>query len=127
MARKKKLKIKLNDNDSLESLMQEVYNDSCLQINDSQKIVNELANMIHTESVDDLTKITREKSNALKIKETAIKLKLESGKLMSEIIKNHGDVLSGAEAYNEGNKVDNDNFAKIHELIKQNAQKNKNL
>ena len=43
MPRKKRQDIKVNNNDSLEGLLQETYNDACLQINDAQKEINILA------------------------------------------------------------------------------------
>ncbi len=46
MPRKKKQEIKINDNDSLSGLMQETYNDACLQISDAQKTINELATSV---------------------------------------------------------------------------------
>ena len=39
MPRKKKQDVKVNDTESLEGLMQETYNDACLQINDAQKTI----------------------------------------------------------------------------------------
>lgn len=126
MPRKTKIKIKLNDSDSLQSLMQEVYDDSCLQINDSQRVINELTNTVPAETIDDVTKIAREKSNAMKIKDSAIKLKLESGKLMNEIIKNNGDVAEATSDYMDGGKVSDDDFQKLREIIKNNEAKNKN-
>ena len=42
MPRKRKQDIKINNGDSLEGLLQEVYNDACGQINDANRIINEL-------------------------------------------------------------------------------------
>ncbi len=125
MPRKRKVKIKLNDSNSLQSLMQEVYDDSCLQINDSQRVINELSNTVPAETIDDVTKIAREKSNAMKIKDSAIKLKLESGKLMKEIIKNNGDIAEATSDYMDSGKVSDDDFQKLREIIKNNEAKNR--
>ena len=57
MPRKKKQDVKVNDVESLEGLMQETYNDACLQINDAQRSINELASSATPQDVDDLTKI----------------------------------------------------------------------
>jgi len=124
MPRKKKVKINLNSIESLQSLMQEVYNDSCLQINESQKVINELSNTLAPETIDDVSKISREKSNALKIKDSAIKLKLESGRLMNEIIKNEGKSKEGVDNYVQSEKVNDDDFQKLRDIIKENALKN---
>jgi hypothetical protein len=66
--RKKKQIVKFNNLESLEGLCQETYNDSCLQIIETQKNINELGT-IKTVDIDDIVKITREKANLLKIKE----------------------------------------------------------
>lgn len=92
MPRKRKQHIKVNNTSSLEGLMQEVYNDACTQINDAQRIINELNNSTTAEDVDDATKIAREKSNAQKIKDSGIKIKLEVAKLQSDIIKHNGNL-----------------------------------
>ena len=91
MPRKQKQDIKTNDNESLEGLMQETYNDSCLQINDAQKAINELVTSTIPDGVDDVTKIAKEKGGLLKIKDSAIRIKLELAKLQSDIIKSRGD------------------------------------
>ena len=92
MPRKKKQQIKVNNSTSLEGLMQEVYNDACTQISDAQRTINELANSTTAEDVDDATKIAREKSNAQKLKDSGIKIKLEVAKLQSDIIKHNGNL-----------------------------------
>ena len=61
MPRKRKHDVKVNNNESLEGLMQETYNDACLQINDVQRTINELTTGVNPDGVDDLTKIAKEK------------------------------------------------------------------
>lgn len=90
MARRKKTKLKLNDIDSLTYLMQETYNDACNQQIDAQRAINEMVHAAQPEDVADITSIAREKANLLKIKDSAIKIKLELSKLKSEIIKQNG-------------------------------------
>ena len=92
MVRKKKQVIKVNDSDSLESLLQETYSDACDQINDAQANITELKTSTEPEDVRDHTEIAAQKTNALKIKDSAIKIKLEIAKLQSEILKNSGDI-----------------------------------
>lgn len=120
MPRKKKTDIKVNDNDSLEGLMQETYNDSCLQINDAQKSINVLNNSIVATDVDDLTKIAKETANMMKIKDSAIKIKLELAKLQSDIIKNRGDIDSTLSERSNGSASVND-FKSIRDMLKQNS------
>lgn len=123
MPRKKKQDVKTNDVDSLEGLMQETYNDACANINDAQKTINELVNSVKAEDVDDATKIAKEKSNALKIKDSAIRIKLEIAKLQNDIIKHKGDVESAVNDRSGGN-ITLDDFSKVREMIKKNANNN---
>ena len=118
-ARKRKHDVKVNDNESLEGLMQETYNDACLQINDAQKTINELSSSAQPADVDDLTKIAKEKGNLLKVKDSAIKIKLELAKLQSDIIKNRGDVESAVSERSNGSASLND-FKSIREMLKNN-------
>ena len=117
MPRKKKQEVKVNNNESLEGLMQETYNDACLQIIDSQKTINELSASATPVDVDDLTKIAKEKGNLLKIKDSAIRIKLELAKLQSDIIKNRGDVESAISERSNGSASLND-FRTIREMFK---------
>ena len=117
MPRKTKQDVKVNNNDSLEGLMQETYNDACLQITDSQKTINELSSSAAPVDVDDYTKIAKEKGNLLKIKDSAIRIKLEIAKLQSDIIKNRGDVDSAVSERSNGSASLSD-FKSIREMLK---------
>ena len=108
MPRKTKQSIRINNNDSLSGLMQETYNDACLQINDAQRTINELTVSAAPDGVDDLTKIAKEKGGLLKIKDSAIRIKLELAKLQSDIIKNRGDVESTINERSHGSASLND-------------------
>jgi hypothetical protein len=120
MPRKRKQDVKVNDTESLEGLMQETYNDACLQINDAQKTINELASSAVPTDVDDLTKIAKEKGGLLKIKDSAIRIKLELAKLQSDIIKNRGDVDSAITERSHGSASLKD-FKSIREMLKNNT------
>ncbi len=117
MPRKRKHDVKVNDNESLEGLMQETYNDACLQINDVQRTINELTTGANPDGVDDLTKIAKEKGNLLKVKDSAIRVKLEIAKLQSDIIKNRGDA-NAAIAERADGKVSLSDFKSIREMFK---------
>jgi hypothetical protein len=119
MPRKRKQDVKVNNNESLEGLMQETYNDACLQINDAQKTINELSASATPVDVDDLTKIVKEKGNLLKVKDSAIKIKLELAKLQSDIIKNRGDVETAISDRSNGSASLSD-FKTIREMLKNN-------
>ena len=117
MPRKKKNDVKVNNSESLEALMQETYNDACLQITDSQKAINELATAATPNDVDDLTKVFKEKGNLLKVKDSAIKIKLEIAKLQSEIIKNGGNAEAAIKDRSQGSASLND-FKSIRDMLK---------
>ena len=121
MPRKKKHDVKVNSTESLEGLMQETYNDACLQISDAQSTINELSSSVpQTElDVDDLTKIAKEKAGLLKVKESGIRIKLEIAKLQSDLIKNRGDVDATLSERSTGSASLND-FKSIREMLKNN-------
>jgi hypothetical protein len=117
MPRKKKQDVKVNNTESLEGLMQETYNDACLQITDAQKVINELTSGVIPQDVDDHTKVAKEKAGLLKVKEAGIRIKLEIAKLQSDIIKNRGDAEAAVNERSNGSASLSD-FKSIREMIK---------
>lgn len=119
MPRKTKQSVKVNNIESLEGLMQETYNDACLQISDAQKTINELSSNIigHEATIDDMVKIAKEKGGLLKVKESGIRLKLELAKLQSDIIKSRGDVEAAVSERSNGT-ASFDDFKSIRDMIK---------
>ena len=124
MQRRRTKMVKLNDKPALEKLLQESYTDSCQLISDTGVIITDLTINAQPADADDLAKISKEKINALKVRDSAIKLKLDIAKLMNDVIKNDGD---------EGKTVDNvnsENGAQISddmfERIRQNIERSKN-
>ena len=118
MGRKKKLNIEVNSSGSMQDLMQEVYNNSCNQINEAQKIINEVTVKGTAEDVDDVAKLAKAKTDALKIKDSAIKVKLEVGKLQNDIIKHNGN---SSEILNSSPDVASlEGMEKIRKLIEDN-------
>jgi len=116
MPRKKKQQIKVNSNPSLEGLMQEVYNDACSQINDAQRTINELTTSTTPEDVEDAAKIAKAKTDAAKLKDSGIKIKLEVAKLQSDIIKHSGNAEKAVdERY--GGKASLTDFKSIRAMI----------
>jgi len=125
MARSKRQIIEVNSNNSLQSVMQEVYNNACNQINDAQKVINEVGASANLEDIDDIAKIAKAKTDALKVKDSAIKIKLDVGKLQSDIIKYSGN-MSEVVANNQ-QLATADSFSKVREMItKQNEEAAKN-
>jgi hypothetical protein len=123
MPRKKKQDVKVNDTESLEGLMQETYNDACLQITDAQKTINELSASATPTDVDDLTKIAKEKAGLLKVKDSAIRVKLELAKLQSDIIKSRGDIDTAISERSNGAASLSD-FKSIREMLKNSDSEN---
>lgn len=123
MPRKKKQEVKVNDSESLQGLMQETYNDACLQINDTQRTINELstATPANVEEVSDIAIIVREKSNLLKVKDSAIRIKLEIAKLQSDIIKNRGNVEEAVTQTSNG-QATLDDFSTVRAMLKKNKE-----
>jgi hypothetical protein len=121
--RKKKQEVKVNDSESLQGLMQETYNDACLQINDTQRTINELstATPANVEEVSDIAIIVREKSNLLKVKDSAIRIKLEIAKLQSDIIKNRGNVEEAVTQTSNG-QATLDDFSTVRAMLKKNKE-----
>lgn len=119
MPRKRKQDVKVNDVESLEGLMQETYNDACLQITEAQSTINELATSTTPTDVDDLTKIAKEKGGLLKVKDSAIRIKLELAKLQTDILKNKGDVDTTIKERTDG-KASLSDFKSIREMLKAN-------
>ena len=121
MGRKVKQDVKINDTQSLEGLMQETYNDACLQITEAQKTINELSSTAVPEGVDDATKIAKEKGGLLKVKADGIKIKLELAKLQSDIIKNGGNAAEAIKERTDG-KASVSDFESVREMLRLNKK-----
>lgn len=120
MPRPKKQDIKVNDKTSLEGLMQEAYNNSCKQITEAQSIINEISKSVIGEDADDVSKLSKEKINALKQKDSAIKIKVELSKIMSDIIKHGGDTQKAAETQS-GGSVSNAELEEVRKMMEKNV------
>jgi len=89
-------KVKLNSVDKVEELLQEVYDQSCRQINEIQNEINKLINSTNLGSedttMDDKAKYFKAMHDMTADKTKAIALKLEITKFMGELIKKSGDI-----------------------------------
>jgi len=117
MPRRQKQKIKVNSADSLEGLLQEVYNDACKQINDAQRTINELSTSVTAEDVGDATSIAKAKTDAQKVKDSGVKIKLEVAKVIKDVLKNSGNVDDTVKQIS-GNESLKDGFETIRQMIK---------
>ena len=92
--KKKKYSVKLNNNDKIEQLLQEAYDQACQQYHSIQDEINKLSN---TTTFNDLDIDGKEKygkimNNYLTLQQKAIGLKFDIARLMAEIVKHGGDV-----------------------------------
>jgi hypothetical protein len=116
MPRKRKQKVKVNNVESLEGLLQETYNEACGNINSAQKEITKLDAVAEPEVTDDHVKMTKEKGNLLKIKDSAIRIKLEVAKLQNDTIKQNGDVERAVADYS-GQAPTDDDLAMVRKMI----------
>lgn len=125
MGRKKKLNVRIDNIESLQDLMQEVYHDACGQIVDAQNTINSLVSGSTPQDTDDHTKIAKAKTDALKVKDSAIKIKLDVGRLQNDIIKNQGALTSAmAEVTKDTGEASLDTFSKLRRMIDEEKKKN---
>lgn len=90
----RKYKLKLNSADKIEELLQELYNESCKNIETIQNEMNKLSNSINLndEIVDSKAKYAKAMNDFITNKDKAIGRKLEIAKLMTEVLKFNGNV-----------------------------------
>lgn len=107
----KRYKLKLNSAEKIEELLQELYNETCKNINDIQMQMNKLAEStpLTDEIMDSKAKFAKAMNDFIANKDKAIGRKLEIAKLMAEVYKFQGNV---AQAVNEGNYT----FSNFEEL-----------
>ena len=88
--------IKINSNDKVEELLQEIYDQACKHLNEVQDEMNKFSNNIDIGSedvpMDSKAKYGKVMHDFFVDKVKAIAAKLEIAKLMSEILKHNGDV-----------------------------------
>lgn len=90
----RKYKLKLNSPDKIEELLQELYNETCKNIETIQNEMNKLSNsvLLNQEPVDNKAKYAKAMNDFITNKDKAIGRKLEIARLMSEILKFNGNV-----------------------------------
>lgn len=114
----KKYKVKLNNVDKIEELLQENYDLACQQ---HTLIQNEINKIMNTTTVNNLDIDGKEKYGKIMkeyftLQQKAIIIKMDVAKLMSEIIKHHGDI---NKALNDDNmKKSSLDISKLRKLAK---------
>lgn len=90
----KRYKLKLNSVEKIEELLQELYNESCRNVETIQNEMNKLSSSIilKDEIVDSKTKYAKAMNDFITNKDKAIGRKLEIAKLMTEVLKFNGNV-----------------------------------
>lgn len=113
----KKFVVRLNNNDKIEQLLQETYNQACKQYNAIQEEINKI---VSTTKLNDLDIEGKERygkimSNYITLMQKAISQKFDIAKLLSEIVKYSGDV---KEALESNKQITSINIAKLKEIAK---------
>ena len=100
----KKYKLKLNSVEKIEVLLQELYNESCKNINQIQDEMNKISNSINLneETLGEKAKYAKAMNDFMVSKDKAIRLKLDIAKLMTEVLKYNGNI---AKTFNESEAV----------------------
>ena len=121
MSRPKKTKINLDKN-SLQELMQEIYNDCSTIMNSARRELNERKVRVNIEDVNDEYQIGKVNNETLKILETTIDKKIALAKLQSQILGNKSD---DSEVNINGNGITEEDKNILRELFKEKSN-NKN-
>lgn len=91
---KKKYTVKLNNVEKIEQLLQETYDLACQQANKIQDEMNKIANttVVNDLDIDGKEKYGKIINNYITLQQKSIAQKYDIAKLMSEVLKHHGDV-----------------------------------
>ena len=123
----KKYKVKLNNVDKIEELLQENYDLACQQHTLIQNEINKIKNTttVNNLDIDGKEKYGKIMKEYFTLQQKAITIKMDVAKLMSEIIKHNGDV---NKALNDDNmKKSSLDISKLRKLAKDvNASANDN-
>lgn len=122
---KSRYKVKLNNIDKIEQLLQETYDLANQQTNKIQEEINKIANttVINDLDIEGKEKYAKIMSNYISLQQKAIQQKFDISKLMTEVMKHNGDVDSALkDSKKTGSTLD---ISKLQELAKNaNTQSN---
>ena len=120
-----KLKLELNDQQSLKDLVQEAYRISDEQIVQAQNEINKLSNatQLQDEPMEARAKYAKAINDYLGIKDKAISKKLDIAKILADVLKYNGNV---NEAIENGTNIKNMdfNFDDIKKMVDEKYQDN---
>lgn len=93
----KQFKIKLDNQDNLQELLQEIYNEACKNVEEAQRLINkiEMSTKLNEEVIDGKSKYAKAINDFITTKDKAIGRKLEVAKAMAEVLKHNGNQQSG--------------------------------
>jgi hypothetical protein len=120
MSRPKKTKINIDKN-SLQELMQEIYNDCSNVMNNARRELTERKVRVEIQDINDEYQIGKVNNETLKIIETTIDKKIALAKLQSQIL----GTKSEDETQSNGTGITEDDKNLLRELFKEKAN-NKN-
>ena len=120
MSRPKKTKINIDKN-SLQELMQEIYNDCSNVMNNARRELTERKVRVDIQDINDEYQIGKVNNETLKIIETTIDKKIALAKLQSQILGNKYE----DDTQSNGNGITVDDKNLLRELFKEKAN-NKN-
>jgi len=120
MGRPKKTKINLDKN-SLQELMQEIYNDCNNIMNNARKELNERKSRAEIEDTNDEYQIGKVNNETIKILESTVDKKIALAKLQTQILGNNSEDSQGS----VDNTITEDDKNTLRELFKEKS-KNKN-
>lgn len=122
---KNRYKVKLNNIDKIEQLLQETYDLANQQTNKIQEEINKIANttVINDLDIEGKEKYAKIMSNYISLQQKAIQQKFDISKLMAEVMKHNGDVDSALkDSKKTGSTLD---ISKLQQLAKNaNTQSN---
>lgn len=119
----KRYKLKLNSAEKIEELLQELYNETCKNIEAIQNEMNKLSSSINlnNEIVDSKTKYAKAMNDFITNKDKAIGRKIEIAKLMSEILKFNGNV---SKTFEESEAVGD--WSELMDMVNKNGNESNN-
>ncbi|MDB0059629.1 hypothetical protein N9F18_00570 [bacterium] len=120
MARPKKTKINLDKN-SLQELMQEIYNDCNNIMNNARKELNERKNRAEIDDTNDEYQIGKVNNETIKILESTVDKKIALAKLQTQILGTKSDETQSS----SDNSITEEDKNILRDLFKEKA-KNKN-
>lgn len=112
----KKFKVRLNNNDKIEELLQETYDLACQQYKAIQEEINKMANSttIKDLDIDGKEKYGKIMNNYITLQQKSIGQKFDIAKLLAEVVKHGGDVKGAIDSVNKmPTSIDLDKLRKL--------------